>query len=120
MSVSFSLYFYIYLFFFPSTLSVQSNHDGRVDIHREVDQKRVKQGENSSRMDIQRLEERLQAEREERGRLELEMEKLKRERAILEEQRERERGKSFSLLALHLQLVNEDRFSSSRIKQYIT
>lgn len=97
---------------------MQSNYDGRVDKHREVDQKRVKQGENSSRMDIQRLEERLQAEREERGRLELEMERLKRERAILEEQRER--GTSFSLLALHLQLVNEDRFSNNRIKQYIT
>lgn len=46
-------------------------------------------------MDIQRLEERLQKEREERGRLELELEKLQRERAILEEQTE-QRGRRFT------------------------
>lgn len=46
-------------------------------------------------MDIQRLEERLQEEREERGRLELELEKLQRERAVLEEQTE-QRGRGFS------------------------
>lgn len=62
---------------------------------REVDQKREKWAENSSRMDIQRLEERLQEEREERGRLELELEKLQRERAVLEEQTE-QRGRGFS------------------------
>ncbi|XP_073331535.1 protein fantom [Pagrus major] len=73
------------------TLSVQSNHDAPVEKHREVDQRRERHGENISRTDIQRLEERLQSEREERGRLELEKEKLRREREIFEEQRERER-----------------------------
>lgn len=77
---------------FRSTLSVQSNRDGQVGKHREVEQKREKQGENICSMDIQKLEEMLQAEREERRRLELEKEKLRREREILEEQRERERG----------------------------
>ncbi len=83
----------IYLpFFFPSTLSVQSTRDGQVEKYREVEQKREKQGESISRMDVQRLEEMLQAEREERRRLELEREKLRREREMLEEQREQERG----------------------------
>lgn len=57
-----------------------------------MDQKREKWAENSSRVDIQRLEERLQEEREERGRLEAELGKLQRERAISEEQREQARG----------------------------
>ncbi|KAM9335197.1 protein fantom [Symphorus nematophorus] len=74
-----------------STLSAQSNHDDRVEKHVEVDQKREIAEENISRMDIQRLEERLHAEREERVRLELEKEKLRQEKEILEEQRERER-----------------------------
>ncbi|XP_044040637.1 protein fantom isoform X3 [Siniperca chuatsi] len=74
-----------------STLSVQSSHDGRVEKHREVEQKREKLEENICGTDIQGLEEMLQAEREARGRLELEKEKLRREREILEEQRERER-----------------------------
>ncbi|XP_036969270.1 protein fantom isoform X2 [Acanthopagrus latus] len=73
------------------TLSVQSSNDAPVEKHRGVDQKREKHGENISRTDIQRLEERLLAEREERGRLELEKEKLRREREMFEEQRERER-----------------------------
>nr|XP_046237605.1 protein fantom [Scatophagus argus] len=76
-----------------STLSVQTNHDGQMDKHGEVYEKREKQGENVDGLDIQRLEERLQAEREKRGRLEMEMEKLRRER---EEQKERER--EFSLM----------------------
>ncbi|XP_070786062.1 protein fantom [Enoplosus armatus] len=79
-----------------STLSVQSSRDGRVEKHREVEQKREKQGENIYRTDIQRLEEMLQAEREDRGRLELDKEKLRRERETLEEQRERER--EFSMM----------------------
>lgn len=94
----FSSLVFSYLFFFPSTLSVQSNHDGQVDKHREVGQKREIQGENGGRVDIQRLEERLHAEREERGRLEMEMEKQRRVREILEEQRERERGRSLGLV----------------------
>lgn len=85
---------------------MQSNHDGRVERHREVekprevDQKREKEGENICRMDIQRLEEMLQAEREERGRLEMEKEKLRREKEMLEEQRERHGGKSLGVLAV--------------------
>lgn len=81
---------------------MQSKHDGQVDQHREVDRKGKKQGENICRTDIQRLEERLQAEREERGRLELEKEKLRREKEKLEVQRERENGRSLGMLALHL------------------
>lgn len=73
-----------------------------MDKHSEVDQKREKQGENFGMMDIQRLEERLQAEREERSRLEQELEKQIRGREILEEQRECDRGRSLSLLVLHL------------------
>lgn len=89
---------FLLLCFFLSTLSVQSNHDGRVEKQREeAEQKREKPGENICRTDIQRLEDVLQAEREERGRLELEMEKLRRERDILEEQRERERGRRLSM-----------------------
>lgn len=91
-------FMFLLLCFFLSTLSVQSNHDGRVEKQREeAEQKREKPGENICRTDIQRLEDVLQAEREERGRLELEMEKLRRERDILEEQRERERGRRLSM-----------------------
>ncbi|XP_042367761.1 protein fantom [Plectropomus leopardus] len=79
------------------TLSVQSNHDGKVEQHREVNQRREEQGEIISSMDMQRLEDMLQAERGQRGMLELEMEKLRREKEILEEQRERER--EFSVTA---------------------
>lgn len=86
---------------------MQSNRDAPVVRHREVDQKREKHGENVGRTDIPRLEERLLAEREERGRLELEREKLRRERETFEEQRERERGRA---LCCGLPLVNEDRF----------
>ncbi|XP_074480130.1 protein fantom isoform X1 [Sebastes fasciatus] len=73
------------------TLSVRSHRDGKVEQHREVNQRREEQGENISRMDIQRLEEMLQAERGERGRLELEKDKLRREKEMLEEKKERER-----------------------------
>lgn len=71
-----------------STLSIQSNHDVNVDKHREVDRKR------GDRVDIQGLEDRLQAEREERRKLEMEMEmvKLKQEREIMEKQRDQRRG----------------------------
>lgn len=86
---------------------MQSSHDAPVVRHREVDQRREKHVENISRTDIPRLEERLLAEREERGRLELEKEKLRRERETFEEQRERERGRG---LCCRLPLVNEDRF----------
>ncbi|XP_051800041.1 protein fantom [Acanthochromis polyacanthus] len=74
------------------TLSAQSNHDGQARKPREVDQKREKVEENVTRMDIQRLEEMLQAEREERARVELEREKLRQDKEILEEQRGQERG----------------------------
>ncbi|XP_067436448.1 protein fantom [Thunnus thynnus] len=73
-----------------STLSTQSIHDGQVVKHKEPDQKREESGENIFRRDVHRLEEMLQAEREDRGRLELEKEKLRQEKQILEEQRERE------------------------------
>ncbi|XP_039997237.1 protein fantom [Xiphias gladius] len=74
-----------------STLSAQRNHNGHVEKHRKVDQKSAEVGENFCRLDIRRLEEILQAEREERGRLELEKEKLRQEKEALEEQRDRER-----------------------------
>ncbi|XP_068569655.1 protein fantom [Cebidichthys violaceus] len=86
-----------------STLSVQSNHDGKVEQHKEVNQMREEQGEHISRMDIRRLEEMLQAERGERGRLELEKEKLRREKEILEEKRERERDSSVMTIDKHLE-----------------
>ncbi|KAI3376547.1 hypothetical protein L3Q82_017002 [Scortum barcoo] len=73
------------------TLSVQSHRDAQVGKHSEVEQKREGQGETIYRMDTQRLEEMLQAEREERRRLELEKENLRREMEILAEQRERDR-----------------------------
>ncbi|XP_049923318.1 protein fantom [Epinephelus moara] len=74
-----------------STLSVQSTHDGKVEQYREVKQRREEQGENIGRMEIQRLEDMLQAERAERGRLELEKEKLRQEKELLEESKEQER-----------------------------
>lgn len=89
------MYLYLHVLF-RSTLSVQSNHDGQVGKQTEVDQERDKVGGNVCRIDIQRLEEMLQVEREERGRLELEKEKLRQEKEMLEEQRERDRGKRFS------------------------
>lgn len=71
-----------------STLSIQSNYDTNVGKHREVNQKM------GDRVDIQGLEDRLQAEREERRKMEMEMEKLKlkQEREILEKQRDQGRG----------------------------
>lgn len=87
----------MFTFFLLSTLSVQSNHDGMVK-HREVHQRMEEQGENINRMDVQRLEDMLRAERGERGRLEQEKEKLRREKEMLEEQRERERGRSKKIL----------------------
>ncbi|XP_075307000.1 protein fantom [Odontesthes bonariensis] len=73
-----------------STLSAQSDQDGQVQKHREVEQSREMVVESIRRMDIQRLEEMLQAEREERSRLELEKEKLRHEKETLEEQRQEE------------------------------
>ncbi|XP_034712437.1 protein fantom isoform X4 [Etheostoma cragini] len=75
-----------------STLSVRSNYKGNGEQHPEVNQRRDEQGENIQGMDIQRLEEMLQAERGERGRLELELEKLRRDKEVLEEKREQERA----------------------------
>lgn len=63
----------------PSTLSVQSKHDVQMDKPNEADQKR-------DRMEMYRLEERLQTEQEERNKLELEIQKLRREKDLLEEQ----------------------------------
>lgn len=65
----------------PSTLSVQSKHDVQKDKPNEADQKR-------DRMEMYRLEERLQAEQEERNKVELEIQKLRREKDLLEEQKE--------------------------------
>ncbi|XP_034413660.1 protein fantom, partial [Cyclopterus lumpus] len=79
-----------------STLSLQSNPDGMVERHRDVNQRREEQGEHTSRMDIQRLEEMLQEERGERGRLE--KEKLRQEKEMLEEKRERERESSVTTI----------------------
>uniref|UniRef100_UPI003AAC66BA protein fantom n=1 Tax=Centroberyx gerrardi TaxID=166262 RepID=UPI003AAC66BA len=85
-----------------STLSGQSKHDGPTVKEREVDQgkeREVDQGKERERdgiwrMDIQRLEETLRVEREERRRLEEEKERLRREKQMSEEQRERERDLS--------------------------
>ncbi|XP_026209179.1 protein fantom [Anabas testudineus] len=74
-----------------STLSVQSSHDGQMEKKTEVEQEREEVAGNACRIDIQRLEETLQVEREERGRLEVEKEKLRQEKEMLQEQRERER-----------------------------
>uniref|UniRef100_UPI0037E88397 protein fantom n=1 Tax=Semicossyphus pulcher TaxID=241346 RepID=UPI0037E88397 len=73
------------------TLAAQRNHDGQVGGKKEFDQKREMEEENICRMDIQRLEEIMQAEREERGRLKLEKENLRREKEVLEEQKDREK-----------------------------
>lgn len=80
---------------------MQSNHDDSVDKHKEVAPKGEMHSNNNGRLDIVMLEERLQAEMEERGRLELELEKLKGGRATLEELGERQQGRRFSLLMLH-------------------
>ena len=87
---------FIFILFHPSTLSEQSHHDGTVEQHREVNQRREERRENIGSMDIQRLEEQLREERGERSRLELEKDKLRREKEILEERRERERGGSIT------------------------
>lgn len=60
----------------------------------EPGQKSQVEGEKIKRMDIQRLEELLKAEREERQRLELEREMLRQEKPIFEEQKQGERGRS--------------------------
>ncbi|XP_030018143.1 protein fantom isoform X2 [Sphaeramia orbicularis] len=73
------------------TLSVQSSHDVQTEKPTEVKLKMEQHGENVWRMDIQRLEQMLQVEREERSRLELEKERLRQEKERLEEQRARER-----------------------------
>ncbi|TNN50495.1 PC-esterase domain-containing protein 1A [Liparis tanakae] len=74
-----------------STLSVQTSHNGEVERRREVSHRREEPGDHTGRMDIQRLEDMLQAERAARGRLELEKETLRREKETLEERRERGR-----------------------------
>lgn len=84
---------------FCSTLSAQNNHDGQAGKKTEVDQEREEVARDVCRNSIQRLEEMLQVERNERGRLELEKEKLRQEKEMVEEQRERERGRRFSLIA---------------------
>ncbi|XP_056299033.1 protein fantom isoform X3 [Pseudoliparis swirei] len=81
-----------------STLSVQTSHNGEVERRREVSHRREEPGDHTDRMDIQRLEEMLQAERAARGRLELEKEKLRREKETLEEKRERGRESSGTTL----------------------
>lgn len=92
---------FIFTLFFLSTFSAQRNCDGKVEEHSEGNQQREEQGEHTG-MAVQRLEEMLQVEGRERGRLELEMEKLRQEKEILEEERKRERGRSLSMEALHL------------------
>ncbi|KAK2862762.1 hypothetical protein Q5P01_002295 [Channa striata] len=75
-----------------STLSAQSNPSAQVGKQIAVEGKREEEGQIIWTAEIQRLEEMLQVEREERGRLELEKDKLTQEKMILEEQREQERG----------------------------
>lgn len=90
------------LFLFPRTLSGQGRYDGHVEKSSKVDHRSEDVGENIYRMDIRRLEETLQAEREERRRLELEKEELRHEKQILEEQRERAGGRSWNSICCSL------------------
>ncbi|XP_013874687.1 protein fantom isoform X2 [Austrofundulus limnaeus] len=73
-----------------STLSGQSNDEKQAEMLRVVEQKKEKLVESICREDVQRLQEMLQAEREERSKLELEKEKLRQDKKALEEQRGRE------------------------------
>lgn len=96
---------------FPSTLSAQSNPDGHVEKRSKLDRNSEDVGQSVCRLDIQRLEEILQAEREERDRLEREKEKLRQEKEILEEQRDRERGRGLSMVTrLLLQFDQTNQF----------
>lgn len=70
----------------PSTLSAQSKHEVQVDKPKQVDWRKV------DRVEIYQLEERLEAEREERDRLEREVQKLRRERELLVEREEQGTG----------------------------
>lgn len=79
-------------FLFCSTLSAQINHDGQAGEKAEVEQEREEVAGDVCSNHVQRLEEMLKVERNERGRLELEREKLRQEKERSEEQRERERG----------------------------
>ncbi|CAN9509455.1 unnamed protein product [Ophioblennius macclurei] len=72
------------------TLSAKSSRDDLVEKQGEVDRRTENVVESILRMDLQRMEEMLQAEREERVQLEQEKDKLRQEKEILEEQRERE------------------------------
>lgn len=74
---------------FCSTLCNQNNVSGQVGKPTEVDQERG----NFSSTDVQQLEELLQVEREQRGKLEREKEELRQEKEKLQEQREQDRGK---------------------------
>ncbi|XP_065806913.1 protein fantom [Labrus bergylta] len=78
------------------TLADQRNQGDQLEKCSEDDQKRVTEGEQLSSINIQRLEEILQAEREERVKLRLEKDNLRREKERLEEQRELE--KEFSVM----------------------
>lgn len=60
---------------------MQSKHDVQMEKSKEEEQKR-------DRMELYRLEERLQTEREKRNSLELEIQKLRREKELLEEQKD--------------------------------
>ncbi|KAM6959641.1 protein fantom [Tautogolabrus adspersus] len=78
------------------TLADQKNHGDLLEKCIGVDQKRETEGEKFSSINIQRLEEILQAEREEIGKLKLENDNLRREKKILEDQGELE--KEFSVI----------------------
>ncbi|XP_061566415.1 protein fantom [Cololabis saira] len=75
-----------------SALSGQSQSDNQLETHREAVQSGKMRVENIQSMDIQRLQDMLHAEREERSRLELELEKekLRQEKRMLEQHRERD------------------------------
>ncbi|XP_034532655.1 protein fantom [Notolabrus celidotus] len=85
------------------TLVAEGNHVEQVVKGREDDQSRGEGEETFSRIIIQRLEENLQAEREERGRLRMEKEDLRREKESLAEQRGREREFSVTMKQQHLE-----------------
>ncbi|KAM4565093.1 protein fantom [Fundulus diaphanus] len=90
-----------------STLSAQNPPDARAETHREAEQKE-RLVENIVRPDLlQRLEEMLREEREERSKLELEKDKLRREKEMLEEDREREEELSVAMREKKEQLEKE-------------
>ncbi|XP_041738657.2 protein fantom isoform X4 [Coregonus clupeaformis] len=90
-----------------STLSAHSHTEEKVDRERELEKDREREKEEIWRMDIERLEEILRVEREERGRLEEEKERLQLDKERIEEQQERERESIESIRGKHDRMEQE-------------